>query len=90
MKIGIDISQIVYGTGVSVYTKNLVENLLQIDKENEYKLFFSSLRQALPSDFKINSKKAKVKLFPIPPTLLEPLWNKWHWLAIERLLGHVD
>jgi glycosyltransferase involved in cell wall biosynthesis len=90
MKIGIDISQIVYGTGVSVYTKNLVENLLQIDKENEYKLFFSSLRQTLPSDFKINSKKAKVKLFPIPPTLLEPLWNKWHWLAIERLLGQVD
>jgi hypothetical protein len=33
MRIAIDISQIVYGTGVSVYTKNLVENLLRIDKE---------------------------------------------------------
>ena len=39
MKIGIDISQIVYGTGVSVYTKNLVKNLLAIDHENKYILF---------------------------------------------------
>ncbi|MCJ7804125.1 hypothetical protein MUP35_00090, partial [Patescibacteria group bacterium] len=90
MKIGIDISQIVYGTGVSSYTKNLVENLLRIDKQNEYKLFFSSLRQPLPSDFKIANKKAKVKFFPIPPTLLEPLWNKWHWPSVERLIGHID
>ncbi len=46
MKIGIDISQMAYeGTGVGNYTKNLVENLLKIDKENEYVLFFSSLRK---------------------------------------------
>lgn len=32
MKICIDVSAIIYGTGVSVYTKNLVENLLKIDK----------------------------------------------------------
>lgn len=38
MKIAIDISQIVYGTGVSVYTKSLVENLLKIDEDNEYLL----------------------------------------------------
>jgi glycosyltransferase involved in cell wall biosynthesis len=90
MKIGIDISQIVYGTGVSVYTKNLVENLLRIDKKNEYKLFFSSLRQPLPPDFKISNPKAKVKFFPIPPTLLEPFWNKWHWPSVERFIGRVD
>ena len=39
MKIAIDISQIVYGTGVSTYTENLIKNLLKIDKENEYLLF---------------------------------------------------
>ena len=46
MKIGIDISQIVYeGTGVARYTKNLVENLLKIDKKNTYVLFGASLRK---------------------------------------------
>ncbi|MCJ7804906.1 glycosyltransferase family 4 protein, partial [Patescibacteria group bacterium] len=33
---------------------------------------------------------AKVKFFPIPPTLLEPLWNKWHWPSVERLIGSID
>jgi len=57
MKIGIDISQIVYGTGVSVYTQNLVENLLKIDKKNEYILFFSSLRRKFPiSNFQFPNK----------------------------------
>ena len=36
MRIGIDVSQVVYGTGVSNYTKELVKNLLKVDKENEY------------------------------------------------------
>jgi len=45
MKIGIDISQVVYqGTGVAAYTENLITNLLKIDKKNEYVLFGSSLR----------------------------------------------
>ncbi|MDP2860286.1 MAG: hypothetical protein Q8N98_01070, partial [bacterium] len=48
MKIGIDISQLAYsGTGVATYTQNLVENLLNLDRENEYILFFSSLRKQL-------------------------------------------
>lgn len=46
MKIGIDISQMAYEeTGVANYIKNLVENLLKMDKKNEYVLFFSSLRK---------------------------------------------
>ena len=45
MKIGIDISQIIYGTGVSVYTKHLVRNLLEIDDTNNYLLFGGSLRR---------------------------------------------
>ncbi|MBM3205751.1 glycosyltransferase family 4 protein [Candidatus Shapirobacteria bacterium] len=85
MKIGIDISQIVYGTGVSFYTKNLVENLLRIDKKNEYRLFFSSLRQNLKYNF-----SAKVKKFKIPPTLLELLWNQWHLFPVENFIGKVD
>ena len=52
MRIGIDISQIVYqGTGVANYTRNLVESLLKTDKKNTYVLFFSSLRRKLNCSF---------------------------------------
>jgi len=92
MKIGIDISQIVYGTGVSFYTKNLVENLLKIDQENEYTLFFSSLRQSLSQKLEVKSQnnKVKVKSFKIPPTLLEILWNKLHIFPVEKFIGSID
>ena len=50
MIIGIDITMLVYpGSGVANYTYNLVKNLLQYDKENEYRLFYSSLRR--PKNF---------------------------------------
>jgi glycosyltransferase involved in cell wall biosynthesis len=92
MKIAIDISQIIYKTGVSFYTKNLVANLLKIDKENEYILFGGSLRQ-------INNLKSitnnfignfKAKIFPIPPTLADLIWNRLHILPIEKLIGDID
>ncbi len=83
MKIGIDISQIAFpGTGSAVYTENLVKNLLK-NKENEYVLFFSSLRQLPPKEF-------KSKNFKFPPLLLEQLWNRFHVLPIEKLIGKID
>lgn len=40
MRIGIDVSQVVYkGTGVGSYTENLVKNLIKIDDSNQYILF---------------------------------------------------
>ena len=91
MKIGIDISQIVYGTGVSVYTKNLVENLLKIDKENRYSLFFASLRKEIQnSNLKIQNDNLKLKIFKLPPTLLEILWNRLHIFPVEKFVGEVD
>ena len=86
MKIAIDISQVVYGTGVAVYTKNLVENLLKIDKENEYLLFGGTFRRK--GD--IQSIFPTAKVLPIPPTLADFLWNRLHILPIEKLIGEVD
>lgn len=94
MRIGIDISQIIYqGTGVAKYTKNLVESLLKVDKKNEYVLFFASLRRKIEtSDFKIQNchSKCKIKKFRIPPTLLDILWNRLHICPIEWFIGEVD
>lgn len=86
MRISIDISQIVYGTGVSTYTRNLVENLLKIDKENEYVLFAGSLRRKS----EVLNLFPQTKVFPIPPTLANILWNRLHILPIERLIGDTD
>jgi len=95
MKIGIDISQIVYGTGVSVYTKNLIENLLKIDHENQYLLFASSLRRRkeLHRYIAVLLKcypNVSAKIFPFPPTLLSFIWNSLHVLPIENFIGNID
>jgi hypothetical protein len=93
MVIGIDISQLAYpGTGVANYLGSLVQHLIEIDKENEYILFFSSLRGKLKTEnLKLkNNPRVKIKTFKIPPTILDLLWNKLHILPIESLIGDVD
>ncbi len=89
MKIGIDISQTAYEkTGTAVFLKNLVENLLKIDKKNEYVLFFSSLRGKMP-EIEINSKTV-IKQFKFPPVVLSLIWNKLHIFPIENFIGDID
>ncbi|MEX2007359.1 MAG: glycosyltransferase [Candidatus Levyibacteriota bacterium] len=89
MKIGIDISQTAYTkTGTANYIKNLTEALLKIDKNNEYVLFFSSLRRGLP--YIAINPRTTVKKFRFPPSILSLIWNKWHILPIENLIGDVD
>lgn len=93
MRIGIDISQTAYpGTGVGNFVTQLVNHLLKSDKENEYVLFFSSLRKKFVfSTFNFQSSdNVTVKQFRLPPTVLDLLWNKLHILPIESLIGPVD
>lgn len=94
MKIGIDISQIAYEkTGVSDYLRNLVQTLTEIDKKNEYILFFSSLRRKLPLRLlsgQASSSNVQIKKFKFPPSVLDFLWNRLHVLPIERLIGKVN
>jgi len=93
MKIGVDVSQIAYEkTGVSDYLKNLVQTLIKIDKDNEYVLFFSSLRKNFQFsifNFQSNSN-VTIKTFKLPPALLDFLWNKLHVFPIEWFIGDVD
>ena len=92
MKIAIDLSQMLFGSGVSHYRENLVKNLLEVDTENKYLLFGGSLRQYHLLEEKINSLKGRheAKTFPIPPTLADLIWNRLHKIPIEKLLGEVD
>ncbi|MEK7092231.1 MAG: glycosyltransferase family 1 protein [Patescibacteria group bacterium] len=92
MKIGIDISQIVYETGVSWYTRNLVHALLSFDKKDEYFLFGGAMRR-LPDlnhfskDLSGNFTK---KFYPLSPMMLDLLWNRLHIFPIENFVGSVD
>ncbi len=94
MRIGIDISQIVYGTGVSNYTRLLVENLVKVDRKNQYVLFGASLRQfAKLRQFKeevADYPNVEFKLLRLPLALLNFLWNRLHVFPIERFIGEVD
>lgn len=84
MKIAIDISQIIYGTGVSVYTKELVTNLFKIDKADQFILFGGSLRRS--SELKTYTKN----VYPLSPTIADFIWNRLHILNIEKLIGPID
>jgi len=94
MKIGIDISQIVYqGTGVASYTRSLVEGFSRIGTDNRYVLFGSSLRNLkILRDFaKLFDKKIfKPRFSFLPPKFLEFLWNGIHLIPIESFIGGVD
>lgn len=93
MRIGIDVSQLAYeNTGVANYLESLVQNIVNLDRKNDYILFFSSLRKDLR--FKIKDLRTysnvKIKQFKVPPTVLDILWNKLHIFPIENFIGPVD
>lgn len=94
MKIGIDISQIAYeGTGVARLLYSLITAMLEKDKENEYILFFSSLRLDIKdqiSKIKNINPNVKLKTFKFPLSLLDLLWNKLHIAPIEWFIGDID
>ncbi|MCL4353982.1 glycosyltransferase [Patescibacteria group bacterium] len=91
MKIGIDISQTLYeNTGVGNYLTSLVQNLLDQDKENEYILFFSSLRRGVKNSKFSLHPKVKIRTFKFPPLMFDLLWNKLHIAPIEWFIGDID
>lgn len=95
MKIAIDTSPIVYGTGVSRYTKNLIENLVNISKKDDFIFFGYSFRKKDKLDklllsIKSGNKNCQVKTFKIPPTAIEILFNRVRLLGVENFIGNVD
>lgn len=85
MNIGIDISAVVYGTGVSDYTKDLVSQLIKTNSDN-FTLFGSSLRRQ--QDILNIFPQAKITF--LPPTALDLLWNKFHLVGVEQFVGKID
>lgn len=93
MKIGIDITTLAYqGFGVTNYTYNLVKNLLTIDKNNEYRLFYSSFNTSKNYRYleEFRTLGGKVYEFKIPLSILGVLWGKLNIIPAEWFIGKVD
>ncbi len=92
MRIGIDISQLAFSkTGVANYLLQLVNEMVK-NGQNDYILFFSSLRKTPPEEvMKLTEvKNVTLRKFRIPPTGLHILWNIIHLTPIEKFIGPVD
>ena len=95
MVIGIDISQIAHeGTGVATYVRRMVASLVRLDKKNRYVFFGASLRKRYVFDEFVKSlgpaTNMRLVSVPIPPTVLEILWNRLHIFPVELFTGPVD
>jgi len=92
MIIGIDISSLPYGTGVSDCTLNLLRHLVKIKPHHQFKLFFSSLRQPVSEDIEKICLLPHVRLyrFHYPPSLLEFFWHRLRFPPIEFFIGRCD
>ncbi|MBI5449436.1 glycosyltransferase [Candidatus Gottesmanbacteria bacterium] len=92
MKIGIDISQIIYeGTGVATYVRQMVRALVA-ESTHEYILFGSSLRGRSVFRQFVSGLPSNVRLItiPIPPSVLDFFWNRLHIIPVEWFTGPLD
>lgn len=80
------------GSGVANYIYNFAKTLLEIDKTNEYRLFYSSLRR--PKNFyyldELKKLGGKVYAYRFPPTLLQIWWRIFSIIPVEWFIGKVD
>ncbi len=83
LRVGFDISQIAHHGGVGIYTDQLTKELVKF-KDISWVFFYSLLRKRYKGDL------PNVKQFPLPPTILELLFNRLRFPPIEYFIGSVD
>ncbi len=89
MKIAIDLRSLSSGTvsGVENYCLNLTENLLKLDGQNRYTLFYNALRKAQLPDFqRMNSEIKRARL----PNRILNLALKFKLVDLETMFGEFD
>ena len=89
MKIAVDLRSLQSGTvsGVENYTRNLVENLLILDKQNSYKLFYNGFKPLSLEEFRfINAEVIRGR----KPNKLLNLGLKMNFFNFTGLVGDFD
>ncbi len=100
MKVGIDISSLIYGRGVSRYTSNLIRALLR-QPSVELSLYGSSFRRQaelkkmvsrLIKETTVNHlhRQPTVVIQSYPPSLQHFLWNWLHRNRMQQILPQLD
>jgi len=91
MKVGVDISPIIYDRGVSRYTTNLVRALLHRN-DVQLSLYGASLRQhvELVSFAENLSKRVQYKIQKLPPTLQNIWWNILHINPVSKIFPDLE
>lgn len=93
MRIAIDASRAVNETaGIGRYSRELIKKLVEIDKENEYLLFFSYVKSSPRKEKIIKSLEkpnVKTKVFKIPGNWKEKIWG-WKLPWFGYLLNKAD
>ncbi len=92
MIIGIDIRMLARGarTGIEEYTINLLSNMLGLDKNIKFKLFYNGRKKAeLKYDF-LKLPNVELKEFKIPNRILDLSFQFFNFPKIDELLGGAD
>ena len=90
MNIGIDIRPLMESnrTGVGEYTFELLNALFQIDKENQYFLFYNSNKDVSRNIPVWNNKNVHYKKFNWPNKLFNLCLLVFGWPKIDKLIGN--
>lgn len=92
MTIGIDIRLLgnPIKSGIEEYTENLLEHLVGLDKNIQFKLFFSSYSGELSRYGWFNNENVKLYKFPYPNRILFSLNRIINRPFVDRMMGGVD
>lgn len=92
MNIGIDIRVLAKGkrTGVEEYTISFLSHLLNLDKSNKYRLFYSGFRKPKLNYPWLKSRNIKIKKIRIPNRILDFFLKFLKFPKIDKILGGVD
>jgi glycosyltransferase involved in cell wall biosynthesis len=93
MTIAIDASRAVNETaGIGRYSRELIKKMIEIDKKNDYLLFFSYFRKNPEKEQQMKSFQAsnvKIKTLRIPGNFKEKIW-RWRLPWLEKFIGQAD
>lgn len=90
MRIGIDVRPLMNKnySGVSWYAFNLLKALFELDKENQYLLFYNSSKKVDLPEF--NQDNVKYVSFRYPNKLFNLSLVLFGWPKVDKLIGGVD
>ncbi len=89
MKVGIDITPIIYGRGVSRYTANLVKSLNKKGSIKISALGYSWRKKNILEKFVKDNKISSSSIQPTPPSIVEVMWRLGN-NQIKKNLPHID